>query len=154
MFFDFQSSKDCLKEHKGMLLLHCRTDLQTKYRAELELLVPGHQCKLQSGIRVPTIRDRNARCAKEHKGYARVALPHRSTDLEPGGTGAAGAWPPAQASVRNPSQCESGHICMLILKRHRLHMLQCRCCFDIEMLSRRTRYRNVRILDVFFIDIA
>ena len=68
---------------------------------------------------------------KEHKGYGRVTLQHRSTDQVPGGTGAAGPWPPVQASVRNPSLLTpshhaSGDICMLISLRYLLHMLRCR----------------------------
>ena len=77
---------------------------------------------------------RSYNCYKEHKGYARVALTHRSTDLEPGGTGTAGPWPPAQPPVLNPSPHVPGDICMLNMLRCLLHMLRCPYTFDIGML--------------------
>ena len=123
MFFDFQSSKDCLKQHKGYALVtlpHRFTDQVPGGTG-----AAGPWPPVQASVRNPSHHNpRSQSSLRKRTSVIKVMLefhcrtdvltwnpalePHRCTDLEPGGTGAAGPWPPAQASVRNPSQCDSG----------------------------------------------
>ena len=92
-----------------MLLLHCRTDLQTKYRAALELLVPGHQCK-------PSVRN---------PSHYNPRTKYRAA-LEPP---VPGHPRKRQSAIRvNVIQV---HICMLNMLRYRI----CRWFFDIALES-------------------